>query len=50
MDKQFYSTLYAMQAELIANNLPTDIVGVNKINYEKAKSVKRSQLLDKARK
>ena len=50
VDNQFYSTLNAMQAELIANNLPTDIVGVNKINYEKAKSDKRSQLLAKARK
>ncbi|WP_075366935.1 hypothetical protein [Desulfosporosinus metallidurans] len=50
MDSQFYSTLNAMQAELIANNLPIDSVGVIKIEYEKAKSDKRSQLLAKARK
>lgn len=50
VDSQFYSTLNAMQAELIANNLPTDIVGVNKSEYEKAKSDKRSQLLAKIRK
>ena len=50
MDSQFYSTLNAMQAELIANNLPTDSVGVIKSEYEKAKSAKRSQLLSKARK
>jgi len=50
VDNQFYSTLNAMQAELIANNLPTDIVGVNKIQYEKAKSNKRSQLLAKVSK
>jgi hypothetical protein len=47
VDNQFYSTLNAMQAELIANNLSTDIVGVNKSEYEKAKSNKRSQLLAK---
>ena len=50
VDSQFYSTLNAMQAELIANNLSTDIVDVNKIEYEKAKSYKRSQLLAKVRK
>ncbi len=50
LNSQFYSTLNAMQAELIANNLPTDIVGVYKIEYEKAKSDKRSQLLVKVRK
>ncbi|MHB8125218.1 MAG: hypothetical protein ACYDEJ_06150 [Desulfitobacteriaceae bacterium] len=50
MDSEFYSTLNAMQAELIANNLPTDIVDVTKIKYEKAKSDKRSQLLSKVRK
>jgi len=49
LDSQFYSTLNAMQAELIANNLPTDLVGVNKSEYEKAKSSKRSQLLAKVR-
>ncbi|SPF46018.1 conserved hypothetical protein [Candidatus Desulfosporosinus infrequens] len=48
IDSQFYSTLNAMQAELIANNLPTDIVDINKSKYEKAKSAKRSQLLAKA--
>ncbi|MDR3540450.1 MAG: hypothetical protein P4L69_05705 [Desulfosporosinus sp.] len=50
IDSQFYSTLNAMQAELIANNLPTDIVNIYKINYEKTKSVKRSQLLSRTRK
>ncbi|MFZ3130671.1 MAG: hypothetical protein WA125_06095 [Desulfosporosinus sp.] len=50
IDSQFYGTLNEMQAELIANNLPTDIVGVHKIEYEKAKSDKRSQLLAKVRK
>ena len=49
LDSQFYSTLNEMQAELIANNLPTDLVGVNKSEYEKAKSNKRSQLLAKVR-
>lgn len=50
VDSQFYSALNAMQAELIADNLPTDIVGVYKSGYEKAKSDKRSQLLSKAQK
>ena len=50
VDSQFYSALNAMQAELIANNLPTDSVGVKKIEYEQAKSAKRSQLLAKVRK
>jgi len=36
-----------MQAELIANDLSTDIVGAHKSEYEKAKSDKRSQLLTK---
>lgn len=49
LNSQFYSTLNAMQAELIANNLPTDLVGVYKNEYEKAKSYKRSQLLAKVR-
>jgi len=44
VDKQFYKTLDMMQAELIANNLPTDSVGVYKSTYENAKSAKRSQL------
>ncbi|MDR3584976.1 MAG: hypothetical protein P4L59_06575 [Desulfosporosinus sp.] len=48
VDSRFYSTLNAMQADLTANNLPTDLVGVNKSEYEKAKSDKRSQLLAKA--
>lgn len=47
LDNQFYSTLNAMQAELIANNLPTDLVSVYKNEYEKAKSGKRSQLFAK---
>jgi len=50
VDSQFYSALNAMQAELIANNLPTDIVALNKSEYENAKSNKRSQFLAKARK
>lgn len=50
VNSQFYSTLDAMKAELIANNLSTDIVGVIKTEYEKAKSAKRSQLLAKVRK
>lgn len=48
VDNQFYSTLNAMQAELVANNLPTDIVGITKRDYENAKSSKRSQLMAKA--
>jgi hypothetical protein len=47
LDKQFYSTTNSMEAELIANHLPTDIVGVYKTEYENAKSAKRSQLLAK---
>jgi len=50
LDSRFYSTLDAMQAELIANNLPTDLVGLNKAEYENAKSAKRSQLMGKVRK
>jgi len=50
VDSQFFSTLNTMQAELIANNLPTDIVGATKSAYEKAKSSKRSQLLAKVSK
>lgn len=50
VDRQFYSTLNAMQAELISNKLPTDIVDVYESEYEKAKSNKRSQLLAKVRK
>jgi len=49
VDRQFNSTLNAMQAELIANNLSTDIVGVIESEYENAKSNKRSQLLAKVR-
>jgi hypothetical protein len=48
VDKQFYNTLNAMQADLAANNLPTDIIGVKRNEYERAKSDKRSQLLAKA--
>lgn len=47
LDNQFYTTLNAMQAELMANNLPTDSVGSYKLEYENAKSNKRSQLLAK---
>jgi hypothetical protein len=47
VDSQFYSTLNSMRAELIANNFSTDIIGVIKAEYEKAKSAKRSQLLAK---
>lgn len=50
MDNQFYSLLNQMQAELTANNFPTDIVATYKLEYEKAKSDKRSQLLAKVRK
>lgn len=47
VDDQFYKILDAMRAELIANNLATDIVGASKMEYEKAKSSRRSQLLAK---
>jgi len=47
LDSQFYGTLNEMQAELVANNLPTDSVSVIKSEYENAKSGKRSQLLAK---
>ena len=47
VDKQFYSALDAMKAELIANKLPTNIVTTIKKDYEKLKSSKRSQLLAK---
>ncbi len=50
VDIQFNKTLNDMQAELIANNLPTDSLSVTKAEYEKAKSDKRSQLLAKIRK
>ena len=49
VNSQFYSTLDALQAELIANNYPTNSVSVIKTEYEKAKSAKRSQLLAKMR-
>lgn len=49
MDENFFGTLNAMQAELNANNFSTEIIGVYKKEYEKAKSAKRSQLLAKAR-
>lgn len=48
VDSQFYSTLNGMKAELVANNLPTDIIETTKQQYENAKSDKRSQLLSKA--
>lgn len=48
VDSKFYSTLDAMQAELKANNLPTNGVEVIKSDYEKAKSNLRSELLGKA--
>ncbi|MBC2728493.1 hypothetical protein [Desulfosporosinus sp.] len=47
MDRQFSNTLNAMQAELIANNLPTDLIDAIESEYENAKSDKRSQLLSK---
>ncbi|WP_088187370.1 hypothetical protein [Desulfosporosinus sp. FKA] len=50
VDNQFYRTLDAMQAELIANHLSTDIINTEKNEYEKAKSAERFQLLSKARK
>lgn len=49
VDRQFHSTLNAMKAELLANNLSTDIIGVIESEYENAKSNKRSQLLAKVR-
>lgn len=49
VDNQFYSTLNAMQAELVANNLPIDVIASNKAAYEQAKSNKRAQLLSKVR-
>lgn len=49
LDNQFYSVLSKMEAELKANNLPTDVVGVYKNEYEQAKSDKRAQLLGKVR-
>ncbi|MGC7871437.1 hypothetical protein ACPUYX_07870 [Desulfosporosinus sp. SYSU MS00001] len=50
VDNQFYRTLDAMQAELIANHLSTDIINAEKSEYEKAKSAERFQLLSKAQK
>lgn len=50
VDNQFYSTLNAMEAELIANNLPTDVIAASKAEYQNAKSSKRGQLLAKVRK
>ncbi len=47
VDSQFYSALNTMEAELRANNLSTDIVGVTKSDYEKAKSSMRSQMMAK---
>jgi len=47
MDRQFNSTLNAMQAELVANNLSTDLVDAIESEYENAKSAKRSQLFSK---
>ncbi|MBC2722535.1 MAG: hypothetical protein HGJ97_07595, partial [Desulfosporosinus sp.] len=41
MDRQFSNTLNAMQAELIANNLPTDLIDAIESEYENAKSDKR---------
>lgn len=49
LDNQFNSTLNEMKAELVANNLSTDVVGVIKSQYESAKSSKRSQLLSGVR-
>ncbi|KGK86312.1 hypothetical protein DP73_17170 [Desulfosporosinus sp. HMP52] len=49
VDNQFYSTLNAMQAELEANKLPTDVIASTKAAYEQAKSNKRAQLLSKVR-
>ncbi|MHB8075770.1 hypothetical protein [Desulfosporosinus fructosivorans] len=48
VDSQFYSALNMMQAELIENNLPTDIISTKKSEYGNVKSSMRSQLLGKA--
>lgn len=47
VDSKFNSTLNEMQAELVANNFPTDIVATTKAKYDSAKSAKRSQLFSK---
>lgn len=49
VDGQFNNTLSAMQNELVANNLPTDVVSSIRSEYEKAKSNMRAQLLSKVR-
>ena len=48
IDSQFYGVLQAMESELAANNLPTDIIAAIKADYEGEKSGKRSQLLANA--
>ena len=47
VDSQFNKIVTQMQAELTANNLPTDQVNTVKSNYEQIKSSMRSQLLSK---
>jgi hypothetical protein len=47
-DSQFYSTLNAMQAELIANDLPLDIINDIESAYISAKAGKRSEMLGRA--
>lgn len=49
LDSQFNSTLNEMKAELVANNLSTDVVSAIKSQYESVKSSKRSQLLSGVR-
>ena len=44
-DSQFYSTLNAMQADLTANGLPTDIINDIESEYLSAKSGKQAEML-----
>ena len=44
-DSQFYSTLNAMQADLTANGLPTDIINDIESEYLSAKSDKQAEML-----
>lgn len=48
VDSQFNNILNKMQAEMVANNFSTDEVSVIRNEYEKAKSIKRSQLMANA--
>ncbi|MDD2235031.1 MAG: hypothetical protein PHZ11_08225 [Desulfitobacteriaceae bacterium] len=48
VDSQFENILNKMQTEMIANNFSTDEVSVIRNEYEKAKSMKRSELMANA--